>query len=75
MKAELLFNKKFVGDLTSIGFKLNPYHPCVTNKLINGKKMTMVYHVDDLKVSHESKKIVTRVGKWLKKNDERIFED
>ena len=63
MKAELLFYKNFVGYLTTIEFKLNPYDPCVTNKLINVKKMIMVWHIDDIKVSHERKKIVTRMVK------------
>ena len=52
MKALILFYMKFVGDITLIGFKLNYYNPCVTNKLISGKKMNMVWHVDDIKVSH-----------------------
>ena len=42
MKAEGLFYKNFVGDITSIGFKLNPYDPSVAKKLIKRKKMTMV---------------------------------
>ena len=61
MKASLLFHKKFVGDLTTIGFKLNTYGPCVGNKLIICNKMTMLWHVDDLKVIHESNNIVTRI--------------
>ena len=36
MKAALLFYQKFVGDLMTIGFELNPYDPCVGNKTING---------------------------------------
>ena len=34
------------------GFKLNPYDSCVANKIVNGKQMTVIWHVDDLKVSH-----------------------
>ena len=59
MKEEILFYNNFVGYLTSIGFKLNPYDPHVTNKLINVKKITVVWHVDDIKFIHESKNIVT----------------
>ena len=52
MKAELLFYQKFVGDLMTIGFELNPYNPCVANKTINRKQLTLVWHVDDIKASH-----------------------
>ena len=75
MKAERLFYKKFVGDITSIGFKLNPYDPSVAKKLIKRKKMTMVWHVYEIKVIHNRNKIVTIMGKWLKKTYERLFED
>ena len=37
MKAALLFYQKFVVDLMTIGFEMNPYDPCVTNKTINRK--------------------------------------
>ena len=73
-KAEILFYSKFVGDITPIGFKLNPYDPCVENTLINGNKMTVAWHVDYLKVSQKSKNIFNRMEKWPKKNYERLFE-
>ncbi len=37
MKSALLFYHKLVTDLTSLGFEINPYDPCVANKIINGK--------------------------------------
>ena len=52
MKADILFYKNFVDNVTSIIFKLSPYDPCVTTNLTNVKKYTMVWHVDDIKVSH-----------------------
>jgi hypothetical protein len=44
---------------------LNPYDPCVTNKMVNGKQMTVCWHVDNLKVSHMDLAEVTRFGQWL----------
>jgi hypothetical protein len=35
MKIALLFHRKVVADLTSIGFSINPYDPCIANKTIN----------------------------------------
>ena len=37
MKAELLFYRKFVGDLDTIGFRLTYYDPCVRKNVVNGK--------------------------------------
>jgi hypothetical protein len=38
MKAALLYCHHFVADLTSIGFEINPYDPCVANKVVDGKR-------------------------------------
>ena len=35
------------------------------DKVINGKQMTVCWHVDDLKVSHVDPAEVTRFGEWL----------
>jgi hypothetical protein len=75
MKAALLFYQRFIGDLATIGFKLNPYDPCVANKIVNGKQLTVVWHVDDLKISHQDHNVVTRMITWLKKTYERLFDD
>ena len=61
LKAALLFYKKLVEVLTSWGFELNPYDPCVANKMINGKQCTILWHVDDLKISHEDPAEVTKI--------------
>ena len=45
----------------TIGFKLKPYDPCVANKTINGKQLTLVWHVDDIKASHVEAEVVTRM--------------
>ena len=66
LKSALLFYKKLRKDLESLGFKINPYDPCVANKIENGKQLTIVWHVDDLKISHVESKVVDNVIKWLK---------
>ncbi len=67
MKSALLFYRKLVADLTSLGFKINPYDPCVANKVINGKQMTICWHVDDLFIGHVDPKVVTTFLDWLAK--------
>ncbi len=39
----------------------NPYDPCVVNKEISGKQCTVLWHVDDLKISHVDPEVVTAV--------------
>ena len=75
MKVALLYYKCFVRDITVIGFKLNPYDPCVANKIVHGKQLTIAWHVDDLKVSHKKYQVVSRMVKWLKAKYEQLFED
>ena len=52
LKSALLFYQKLVADLTSLGFTINPYDPCVANKIVSGKQLTVSWHVDDLQISH-----------------------
>ena len=35
MKSALLFYIKFVANLKSVGFQMNPYDPCVANKIVD----------------------------------------
>lgn len=75
MIASLLYYRKFVKSLTDIGFTINPYDPCVANKMIEGKQMTICWHVDDLKASHVKSRIMDRIIKYLRQEYETIFED
>ncbi len=72
MVAALLYYKKFVKSLTKQGFKLNPYDGCVANKIVKGKQITICFHVDDCKISHESTKVVDATIKWLRAEYESI---
>lgn len=66
LKSALLFYRKLWGDLSSLGFEINPYDPCVANKMVDGSQMTVCWHVDDLKLSHADASKVTEVIEWLK---------
>ena len=46
-------------DLEGLGFKVNPYYQYVTNIDVNGKQLTVVLHVDNLKVSHKDNNVVS----------------
>ena len=65
MKSALLFYRKLVADLHSLCFTINPYDPCIANKMVNGKQLTICWHVDDLIVGHKSSAVVTDTLEWL----------
>jgi hypothetical protein len=44
-----------------MGFVLNSYDTCVANKRINGTVCTIIWHVDDLKISHVDPEIVSEI--------------
>ena len=67
IQSSLLYYNKFVSDIKTIGFKLNPYDPCVANRMVNGKQHTIVWHVDDIKSSHVDPKVNDQFHEWLQK--------
>ena len=51
---------------------MNPYDPCVANKMINNKQHTVIWHVDDLKISHVDSRVNNKFIKWI---DEKHGDD
>ena len=49
------------------GFKLNKYDKCIANKMINGKQCTIIWHVDDRKISHKDRAVEEDVIRKLNK--------
>jgi hypothetical protein len=66
LRSALTFYLKLVKDLETEGYELNPYDPCVANKIVAGTQFTVTWHVDDLKLSHASSDEVTKNIEWLK---------
>jgi hypothetical protein len=52
LESALLWYNKFRKDLEEEGFIFNAYDPCVANKMVNEKQMTIKFHVDDIMSSH-----------------------
>ena len=61
LQAAAVFWRNLSGFLIENGFELNPYDDCVANKVINGKQCTVVWHVDDLKISHEEETVTREI--------------
>ena len=71
VQSALLWCKMFYSYLKELSFKLNPYDPCVANKMINGKQYTIAWYVDDTKISHVDQKVVSHIIEQL---EERFGE-
>ena len=67
LEAVLLFWKLLSDTLAGWGFTINPYNQCMANKIINCKQCTIVWHVDDLKISHVKKNVIDGIIKCLNK--------
>ena len=65
VKSAMLWYDLFVNTLEKMGFKINPYDTCVANKMVNGKQLTIVWYVDDLKDSHVEKQVVLNALKEI----------
>jgi hypothetical protein len=60
-----LFYDKLRGLLEEWGFIINDYDECTFNKMVNGKQLTVQFHVDDLKISHMDETVIKDTVKDL----------
>ena len=65
LHSSLIFYKQWRADLERSGFVINPYDPCVANKMVGGKQFTVTWHVDDVKASHVSQKALDSFADWV----------
>ena len=63
--AALIFWRKLTSKLVEWGFVINLYDWCVANKQINGQQCTLVWHVDDMKISHVDNRVVDDMIKTI----------
>ena len=81
LQAAMLFWQDLTRTLTDWGFIVNPYDRCVANKMVNGSQCTVLWHVDDLKISHKeiandlgtAREVVSRIVKKLE-NDKVLIQ-
>ena len=58
LQAAIQFWKKLSAQLVEWGSTINPYGCCVMNKMVGGDQLTIMWHVDNLKMSHVSSKVL-----------------
>ena len=68
IESALLWYNLYSKTLKDMGFIINPYDKCVANKMIHGKQCTIVWYVDDNKISHVEEEVVTGVLETLREH-------
>jgi hypothetical protein len=53
--------------VTTLGFESNPFDKCVVNKVIDGSQCTIIWHVDDLMLTHVSQDVLDQIVSELSK--------
>ena len=66
MKSALLFYRKLTSELKGMGIEINPYDPCVVNRMINSSQMAVSWHVDNLMISRTSNEAISQFLRALK---------
>ena len=74
LQAALRFWEDLSMHLEKDGFIRNPHDWCCFNKTIKGKQATVLFHVDDIKISHVKKRIVTKIINGLSERFGKLAE-
>ena len=61
----ILWYQKLKGHLEEWGFEMNPYNERTFNKVINGAQCTLLYHVNDLKISHQDLSVIQKMANQI----------
>ena len=61
IQSALLWYDLYSNTLKGVGFEINPYDKCIASKMINGNQCTIVWYVDDNKISHIEVKVVNNI--------------
>ena len=67
VKSALLWYHLYTEVLKNMGFILNPYDLCVANKEINGSQCTVAFYVDNNKISHKDRSVVSDIISVIEK--------
>ena len=70
----MLSHKKFVEFLQSNDSILNAHNPCVANKTVWGKQLTVTWHVDNVKVSSQDKLTVDKFIQFIRNEHETFTQ-
>ena len=61
VQSALLWYELYSTTLKDMSFKINPRDPCVANCMIGGKQCTVVWYMDNNKISYFDPKVIDNV--------------
>ncbi|CAJ1948707.1 unnamed protein product [Cylindrotheca closterium] len=65
LQASLLWYRNLRASLEEYGFVFNRYDPCIANRMVNGKQLTIRFHVDDVLASHMEQQVLEDFFTWV----------
>ncbi|CAJ1967517.1 unnamed protein product [Cylindrotheca closterium] len=65
LQASLLWYQNLRASLEEYGFVFNRYDPCIANRMVNGKQLTIRFHVDDVLASHMEQQVLEDFFTWV----------
>ncbi|CAJ1950974.1 unnamed protein product [Cylindrotheca closterium] len=65
LQALLLWYQNLRASLEEYGFVFNRYDPCIANIMVNGKQLTIRFHVDDVLASHMEQQVLEDFFTWV----------
>ena len=68
IESALLWCNLYSLTLKGLGFKVNIYDRFVANKMVDGKKCTLVWYMDDNQLSHVNPNVVTNILNIFRKH-------
>ena len=67
IESYILWYNLYLNTLKDLGFSINPYDRCMSNKIISGKKCTIEWYVYDNKLLHLDPNVVNDILQEIKK--------
>ena len=65
LKPYLLSYINMIKDLETESLKCNPYDPCVSNKIMYGEPLTLIFYVDGAEVVHKKERMIYNFEQWI----------
>ena len=73
IESALLWYNIFSTTIEGIGFEINPYERCVSNRIIEGAQCTIAWYVDDRKMSQETPALILNIINKVKKRFGNLY--
>ena len=65
MQVALYFYRNLRNYLEKQGFEVNNYDSCVSNRMVNGHHLTVLWHVDDMLIAHVDPRVLETMIQFL----------